>query len=140
MMILEGIIANKMTFDITRAIDYAVKVHATELEDLNTMELEKGVNMEGVSLGRYKSISYKGRLTPVDLKKTGAFHKSITVKSVKGVIELDSKDVKIGKLALTYGDDIVGLPKQAIQSGEVGEILLESIVVDIKRQIDNAAV
>ena len=113
---------------ITDAIDYAVKVHSSELEDLNTASLDEGTDTEGKSLGRYKSISYKGRLRPVDLNKTGAFRKGIKAKSVRGVIEMDSKD----------GDDIVGIPRKSIESGEVGDILLESIISKVRQQINNA--
>lgn len=124
--------------DIPSAIDYAVGQNKEQLEDLNTLQLDEGSDTEGKSLGNYRNIAYKGRLNPVDLKDTGAFRKGLKVKSVKGVIEMDSTDKKTVKLAERYGDNIVGIPRKDIESGEVGEILLEDIIFAVKKQLNSA--
>lgn len=138
MDIISHLIAPKFNaIDIPTAIDYAVGKNKEQLEDLNTLQLDTGSDTEGKSLGSYRSIAYKGRLTPVDLKDTGAFRKGLKVKSVKGVIEMDSTDKKTVKLAEKYGDDIVGIPRKDIESGEVGEILIEDIIFAIRKQISS---
>ena len=123
--------------DIPTAIDYAVSKNKEQLEDLNTLQLDTGADTEGKSLGNYRNIAYKGRLNPVDLKDTGAFRKGLKVKSVKGVIEMDSTDTKTVKLTERYGDNIVGIPRKDIESGEVGEILLEDIIFVVKKQLSS---
>ena len=68
MDILQSIISQRLgSIDIESAIDFAVKQHHEELEDLNTMQLDEGVDMEGKSLGSYGKLVYKGRYQPVDL-------------------------------------------------------------------------
>lgn len=144
MDILQGLVSRKMdALNIEQAIDYAVKVHKEELEDLNTMQLDQGLDMEGKSLGGYKSIAYKGRINPVDLKKSGDWRKSQKVTSKNGVIDMTATNWKTRVLIegegrqRGYGEDILGLPKKDIDSGEVGKILLDSIIVEVKRQITN---
>jgi len=94
MDILQTIISQRLgSIDIESAIDFAVKQHHEELEDLNTMQLDKGVDMEGKSLGSYGKLIYKGRYQPVDLKKTGDWRKSQKVTSQKGVIEMTASNL-----------------------------------------------
>ena len=130
--------------DALGAIDYAVTQHKEELEDLNTLELDTGVDMQGNSLGVYArgyGLKVKGRLSPVDLKLSGRFHDSMNVKSNRGVIQMENTDSDSSKtdfLYETYGDDILGLPLGKVNSGEVGEILLESITERISQQLDAA--
>ena len=93
MDILQSIISQRLgSIDIESAIDFAVKQHHEELEDLNTMQLDEGVDMEGKSLGSYGKLVYKGRYQPVDLKKTGDWRKSQKVTSQKGVIEMTASN------------------------------------------------
>jgi Flp pilus assembly secretin CpaC len=140
---LEILLTNKLnSIDALGAIDYAVTGHKEELEDLTTLELETGVDMEGKSLGSYArgyGLKVKGRLNPVDLKLTGSFHDAMKVKSSRGVIEMENTDgdrTKTDFLYENYGDDIVGLPREKVESGEVGEILLDSIIERITQQLD----
>ena len=143
MDILQSIISQRLgSIDIESAIDFAVKQHHEELEDLNTMQLDEGVDMEGKSLGSYGKLVYKGRYQPVDLKKTGDWRKSQKVTSQKGVIEMTASNWKTRVLIegkgkqKGYGEDILGLPKKDLESGEVGGILLNSIILEVKRQIN----
>lgn len=143
MDILQSIISQRLgSINIESAIDFAVKQHHEELEDLNTMQLDEGVDMEGKSLGSYGKLVYKGRYQPVDLKKTGDWRKSQKVTSQKGVIEMTASNWKTRVLIEDkdrqngYGEDILGLPKKDLESGEVGGILLNSIILEVKRQIN----
>ena len=147
MDILQSIISQRLgSINIESAIDFAVKQHHEELEDLNTMQLDEGVDMEGKSLGSYGKLIYKGRYQPVDLKKTGDWRKSQKVTSQKGVIEMTASNWKTRVLIdgekkgkgkqKGYGEDILGLPKKDLESGEVGGILLNSIILEVKRQIN----
>ena len=50
---------------------------------------------------------------------------------------MDSTDKKTVKLTERYGDNIVGIPRKDIESGEVGEILLEDIIFVVKKQLNS---
>jgi len=144
MDILQGLLSRKMdAINIAQAIDFAVKRHKEELEDLNTQELDKGLDMEGKSLGSYKNIAYKGRINPVDLKKSGDWRKSQKITSTNVVIDMTATNWKTRVLIEGegrkggYGEDILGIPKKDIESGEVGQILLDSIIIEVRNQISN---
>lgn len=144
MDILQGLLSRKMgAINIVQAIDFAVNRHKEELEDLNTQELDKGLDMEGKSLGSYKNIAYKGRINPVDLKKSGDWRKSQKITSVNGVIDMTATNWKTRVLIegesrqRGYGEDILGIPRKDIDSGEVGQILLDSIIIAVRNQISN---
>ena len=120
--------------DILVAIDYAANEHKEEIEDLTTETLEGGVDTNGNDLGIYSKgygLKVKGRLEPVDLKLSGQFHDSMDLKSRGGVLIMENTDPDSEKteyLYSRYGDDIVGIPKELIESGELGEIMLYSII------------
>lgn len=132
------------SIDILDAIDYAVSATKEQLEDLATLQLSKGLDMEGNDLGSYSEdygLKVKGRLRPVDLKLTGQFHKSMDAKSKRGIITMDNTDPDLDKgngLERKYGKDIIGLPKDKVDSGEVGEILLYFINERVLQQLNGS--
>lgn len=83
-----------------------------QIADLNTLQLEKGLDSEGRDLGVYKVFSYKNRFRPVDLKDTGAFHKSIKPVPHANKFEMVATDEKADALQDKYGDAILGLSDQ----------------------------
>jgi hypothetical protein len=136
MNILSTFISDKLEpLNILEAIDFAVKQHHEELEDLNTMQLDNNMDMEGKSLGR-------GKFMVIDLKKTGDWRRSQKVTSNKGVIDMTATNWKTRILIegegrqRGFGDDILGIPRKDIDSGEVSGILLDSIIFEVKRQIN----
>ena len=119
-----------------QAIDFSVGKHDSELEDLNTFQLDKGIDTEEKDLGQYKYLSYKGRLKPVDLKQEGDFRNSIKAISKQGQISLSASDWKTEVLTKKYGENIIGIPQTDLQNGVVKEILLEDIIINVREQIN----
>ena len=131
------IISKKLdAINLYQAIDFSVANHNSELEDLNTMQLDTGNDTEGKSLGSYKYIGYKGRLQPVDLLDEGDFRKSISAIAKDGTIEFIASDWKKDILMSKYGENIIGLPKKDLESGLVKEILIDDIILKVTQQID----
>ena len=119
-----------------QAIDFSVANHDSELEDLNTFQLDKGVDMEGKDLGQYKYLSYKGRLRPVDLKQEGDFRRSIKAISKQGQISFSASDWKAPILTKKYGENIIGLSRADLQNGVIKDILLDDIIKNVSEQIN----
>lgn len=137
MMRMFDIIEKKIDgINLFQAIDFSVANHNTELEDLNTLQLDKGIDTEGKSLGTYKDIRYKGRIDRVDLKDEGDFRGSINAISRQGQITLTATDWKTNKLTTRYGENIIGIPRKDLENGEVKSILLEDIIIKVKEQLD----
>jgi len=133
------IIARKLDgLNMYQAIDVAVLNHKEELEDLNTFQLDKGLDSEDKNLGQYKSIAYKGRLSPVDLKDDGDFRGSINAISKQGQITMSATDWKYPILSSEkkWGKDIVGIPKSDLVKGTLKGILLDDIQKEARKQLD----
>lgn len=126
-----GDLFDGLDYDV--AIDNAVKLHDSEIEDLNIAQLRKGEKSDDTNTGEYKSLEYKGRLTPVDLNKDGGFYQGINAKSKGGLLTLDSTDEKTGKLQDKYGDAILGLTESNMQ--EAASIILEDVGDNLIKQI-----
>ena len=83
-------------------------------EDLITSQLSEGIKGDGESLHEYRSDEYASfkasigsKSSPVaDLKLTGNFHRSITLKTTKNTASFISDDEKDEKLSLKYGEEI----------------------------------
>jgi len=131
--IREILSARLKSLDVNRAINDAVKEHNNEISDLNTEQLNKGQKADGGTTGDYASISYKGRLRPVDLYDTGAFHKSIKANPFGKAFEMKATDEKTEMLQDRYGDDILGLTDENIT--EAGEIIKETMINNVRRQL-----
>lgn len=119
--------------DYDLAIDKAVDDNKEQIEDLNIDQLNRGEDSDGGSTGIYKSLAYKGRLSPVDLNKTGAFHKGITANSNNGQLLITGTDSKTDLLQDIYGDSILGISEENIS--DLVAILLEDVAINITNQI-----
>ena len=122
------------------AVD-SIKRLKEEIEDINTLQLEKGKQPnDSIIKPDYSSESYanfkrsissgsgKGKYTP-DLKLSGDFHKSITVKFYDTYLEIISKDKKAQKLLNKYGS-ILGIPKQG--RADISKTIKEDLHVILK--------
>jgi len=111
-----------------------------DIERLNREQLVKGKRKDNSAISpRYKSIKYKGRLRPVDLKVTGDYHKSIRAKAeqralvtgsqhtVKGYALADGLEEKY-----SGGSSIYGIPNK-----ELKQLLLPLITKELRRAISN---
>lgn len=102
----------------------AVEAHRDEITDLNTIELDKGLDSNGKDLGTYKNFDYKDRFRPVDLLLTGRFRGSIFPKTGKKNFEMVATDEKTDMLQDKYGDEILGIKDET----EVSEVIKETFV------------
>lgn len=75
---------------------------ANDIADANRANLRKGKRKDGSAVSpRYKSLKYKGRLSPVDLYRSGAFHKTIRTTATK-------REVITGSDHTVKGFDLAG--------------------------------
>jgi hypothetical protein len=116
-----------------KAIDDSVKLHDSEIEDLNISQLQVGQNSDGKSIGQYSSLEYKGRLTPVDLEKDGGFYKGINAKSKGGLLDIGSTDEKESILKREWGEKILGLTVDNMH--ETASIIIDDVADNLYRQI-----
>jgi hypothetical protein len=86
------------------------------IEDLNAAQLEQGLRADDTQITPKYSPNYAafkrhlGRPAEVvDLKLTGAYHKGITAKVSKYVVDITNTDSKNRKLQSKYGFSIIGL-------------------------------
>lgn len=119
--------------DLDELIKEAIMEHENEITDLNTEQLNQGLRSDGTDTGEYRNINYKGRLRPVDLYDTGAFHKSASVELYKTAFDIVFKDPKTEMLMAKYGDTIAGLTEQ--NKVVAGEIIKETIVEKLKQKL-----
>jgi hypothetical protein len=116
-----------------KAIDDSVKLHDSEIEDLNIFQLKDGVNSDGKSIGQYSSLAYKGRLDPVDLEKDGGFYKGINAKSKGGLLEISSTDEKERILKRDWGENILGLNVDNMH--EAASYIIDDVADNLYKQI-----
>jgi len=116
-----------------KAIDDSVKLHDSEIEDLNIFQLQDGENSDGKSIGQYSSLAYKGRLDPVDLNKDGGFYKGINAKSKGGLIDISSTDEKERILKRDWGENILGLTVENME--EAASYIIDDVAENLYKQI-----
>jgi len=119
--------------NVELAIETAVKVHADEITDLNTEQLNHGLKADGTTTGDYANIGYKGRLRPVDLYDTGDFHKSSHIEPFGKAFSLEFSDPKTEKLMNLYGDAIAGLTEENV--GVAAELIKETVQEETRNQM-----
>jgi hypothetical protein len=116
-----------------QALKGALTANEEKVLDLNRQQLDKGLDSEGRSLGKYKNFKYKGRFEPVDLKLTGAFRGAFTLKIDDQQTEIFSKDAKELKLVKRYGKDIFGVASPLIP--QVQGVILVDFIANYQKQI-----
>lgn len=104
----------------------------TLIEDMNIAQLDEGKTSDGKYLPDYvpdsDSIYAPG---PVKLDKTGAWRRGIYLKVSGMTAELDSTDDKNRILKSVWGDDILGVPDDKIET-VINEILLPQLYIKIQ--------
>src|SRR5690606_4055601 len=80
--------------DPRTALKSAIQQNEEKILDLNRQQLDRGLDSEGKSLGRYKNFKYKNRWQPVDLKLTGDFRNKFSLQVTDKETEIFSQDVK----------------------------------------------
>lgn len=115
------------------ALENAVKQHDNEISDLNTEQMHRGIRADGESIGEYADISYKGRLSPVDLYDEGDYHKSVHTEAFGKAFKLVASDWKADKLGKKYGYQILGLTRENI--GEAAQIIKETVQDEVREQL-----
>jgi hypothetical protein len=93
-----------------KALKESIAKNEDAIMDLNRQQLDRGLDSEGQSLGRYKNFKYKGRFQPVDLKLTGDFRNKFSLQVSDKETEIFSQDEKEEKLKKKYGKQIFGVP------------------------------
>lgn len=116
-----------------RALQKAIIKNADAISDLNRQQLDKGLDSEGKSLGKYARFNYKGRWQPVDLKLKGPFRREFYVEPDEKKTEIKSTDWKESILIKMYGRNIHGVPKYLIPN--MGHIVLADFINEFKKQL-----
>lgn len=109
--------------DPTHSLQKAIEGNKEEILDLNRQQLDRGLDSEGDSLGKYKNFRYKNRWRPVDLKLEGDFRGEMDLRTDAKGTELYSHDWKMPILEKRYGKDIFGVPTVFISN-------MQSAIVD----------
>ena len=99
----------------------------------NRLQMDRGLDSEGKSLGTYKRFSYKNRFQPVDLLKEGPFRRKMTVQVNDIETRIFSQDEKEGKLVAKYGKDIFGVPDEALP--KIAKKLKPLFIEDVRRKL-----
>ncbi len=104
-------------------MDIAIKLNNEYISDQLTFQLSEGIDGDGKEItnqvtgsSSYANFGYKGRWSPIDLRDTGVFYRSIIPKVFKDMFEMTSKDNKVEKLMETYGDAILNLTDDSVEN------------------------
>ncbi|GEM_PF-4217768 len=99
-----------IALDPVHSLQKAIEKNKDDILDLNRQQLDRGLDSDGDSLGRYKNFNYKKRWAPVDLKLHNDFRSEMDLKTDDKGTELFSHDWKAAILTKRYGKDIFGVP------------------------------
>ena len=111
--------------DMHNVLNKAIEANEDFISDQITNQLDKGLDGDGNDLGEYRNYEYKNRWKPVDLKLTGEFRKSITVKGHEDYAEPTATDPKTEDLTAKFGDAILNLTDKAKE--DTGEFIKEDV-------------
>jgi len=125
------LIAKLDKFNQLDAFKRAVKKNRRAIIQLNLDQLDKGLDANSRSLGKYARLSYKGRLRPVDLLDTGRFRRAFEVEVDDTGITIYSIDVKTDLLVEKYGENIFGL--NATNAKKLMQIVKPDFEKNLKR-------
>lgn len=90
-MLFQKFINQVNQIKIDEVIRRAASRVTEDVEAENRKNLDRGRRNDNSAIRpRYASVKYKGRLTPVDLKVTGAFHGSIKAVATANALETGS--------------------------------------------------
>ncbi len=133
------LLGNIPNIDIRQVVRDAVKVHSEEIIKLNQEQLKRGLKYTRSSLGRYKNLKYKNRLTPVDLKLKGKFYEKFYLKATLEKYEINAYKYPVGRWDLVfllkrkYGNTIFGLLPEYKEY--TGKLILPNMKKDYKNRL-----
>lgn len=116
------------------ALKDAISANEDRIMDLNRQQLDRGLDSEGRSLGKYANFKYKNRFQPVDLKLTGDFRNKFSLQIDDKQTEIFSQDEKETKLIKRYGKDIFGIPDTFIPNMQ--DIIEETFIKEYQEIIE----
>jgi hypothetical protein len=116
------------------AIADAVVSNKEPIIGLNDMQLDKGMDANDASLGRYKNFKYKGRFTPIDLKLHGDFRSTEDILVESTGFRLIDEDFKTPFLQNRYGKDIIGLSTE--NQAATAYIIKDDVIRNIQQQLN----
>jgi hypothetical protein len=116
-----------------KALVTAIEKHEDDIMDLNRQQLDRGLDANGDSLGKYKNFKYKNRFQPVDLKLTNDFRRKFTLQSDEKQTIIFSQDEKAPWLEKRYGEDINGIPSSMIPNMQ--ELIEDDFVNQYSKQL-----
>jgi hypothetical protein len=119
--------------DVMEALKESISKNEDAIMDLNRQQLDRGLDADGKSLGRYANFAYKGRFEPVDLKNTGDFRNKFSLQIDNKQTEIFSQDWKNDKLTKRYGKNIFGIPVPLVVNME--EIIEPDFVKEYQKQL-----
>lgn len=110
-----------------------------EIIGYNHKQLQKGIKSDGTLITPfYASIFYKGRISPVDLKRTGRFYRSFKLDVTNNsdiYIFISATDPKTPKLEFKYTTKIFGLADSSV------ELFIQNFIpyfkAEVEREIKN---
>lgn len=138
-----GLLDGLTSLDIKAMVKASVEAHTAEIEDLNTDQLNAGLNAEGQRITPpYVPFTVavkqaKGQPTYPTMKDEGDFHRSIFVKTHQNAFEMDAADPKTARLIDKYGEEILGLTNKNID--EASEIIEDTLVKIFEQKIESYA-
>ena len=156
MLFVEELIENKIKalkyavnsiYDILREV---IEENKNLFEDLNTQQLDKGLNALDEKITAPPELGYKfyAPYTIIEkklnnqehrfitLEDEGKFHKSITVKIEDSGFSMDATDSKKTKLVIKYGEEILGITEENL-SKIMNEQIVYYIISTINEKIQN---
>lgn len=122
----------------------AIERHTQDIEDLQVHQMEQGKNAEGKDIGVLRNPAYavlkkrKGGVAPlgmVDLKDTGAFHRSVNARVIHKAIHIDATDPKKADLEEKYGEEIIGFNEDTLSL--LREKILPTVIFESRRKIQS---
>ena len=126
----------KLPYDVL--ISDVLKKHEKELSKLNTEQLDDGVNQEGGSLPNYALSTKKFRAklglktSPMDLKVTGLYHKSIKPNISSKDFKMISEGVEYSKYLKKFNPE--GLTDESLQEF-IDTLFINSLINKVKSKI-----
>jgi hypothetical protein len=119
--------------DPLKALKSSIEKNEDEIMDLNRRQLDRGLDSEGGSLGKYKNFKYKNRYEPVDLKLTGDFRNKFSLQVSDKETEIFSQDAKEAKLKKKYGKAIFGISAPLIPNMQT--IIENDFIENVQKQL-----
>jgi hypothetical protein len=115
-----------------KALMVAIGSNEQGILRLNDQQLDRGLDADGKSLGKYKNYKYKNRFEPIDLKLTGEFRRKESIGVDEKKTEFFSQDWKAPMIEKRW-PKALGLTFQNLVI--MGEIIKPDFDREVKNQL-----